>query len=78
VCEIVGGYIHRNKQTGADDMTKTISIDGDTWQVISMGTERDGKVYCHLKSTTRGRQQRNGWNPIQMCDWIDLEVIQAA
>lgn len=41
-------------------MSKIIEHDGDTWRVLSMGTRRDGKVYCHLASTTRSRQQRNG------------------
>jgi len=67
-----------NNANGANDMDKIINIDGDTWEIIGMGAERDGKVYCHLKSTTRGRQQRNGWNPLQRGEWIDLALLQAA
>lgn len=56
----------------------TIQHDGDTWRILAIGARRDGKAYCHLSSTTRSRQQRNGSNPIQMCDWIDEVVIEAS
>lgn len=59
-------------------MTIQINHDGDTWEIIGEGASRDGKVFCHLKSTTRGRQQRNGWMPAQICDWIDQNVILSA
>lgn len=52
---------------------KTINYDGDIWRVIGTGRTRDdGKTFCHLASTTRFRKQKNGDNPIQMCDWIEL------
>lgn len=54
-----------------------INHDGDTWRILSIGTRRDGKAYCHLASTTRSRKQRNGENPVQMGDWIDEAVIEA-
>jgi len=48
-----------------------IEIDGDTWKVINLGVEReDGKVYAHLASTTRFRQQKNGKVPVQRADFI--------
>lgn len=56
----------------------TIQHDGDTWNVLGEGATCDGKTFCHLASTTRFRQQRNGKNPVQMCDWIDSAVILAA
>jgi hypothetical protein len=56
----------------------TIQIDGDTWRIIGEGATRDGKTYCHLASTTRFRQQRNGRVPVQMADWVDHAVILAA
>ena len=56
----------------------TIQIDGDTWRIIGEGATRDGKTYCHLASTTRFRQQRNGHEPVQMADWVDHAVILAA
>lgn len=56
----------------------TIQHDGDTWNILGEGATRDGKTYCHLASTTRGRQQRNGWMPLQLGDWIDHAVILAA
>jgi len=52
---------------------QTISHDGDTWRIIGTGVVReDGKTFCHIASTTRGRQQKNGWAPVQINDWIDL------
>ncbi|MBN3839342.1 hypothetical protein [Burkholderia sp. Ac-20349] len=59
-------------------MAITIQHDGDTYRIIGEGATRDGKTYCHLASTTRGRQQRNGWCPAQIGDWIDNAVILAA
>lgn len=56
----------------------TIEYIGDTWRLAGEGAMRDGKVYCHLISTTRGRQQRNGWVPLQIGDWIDQQVILSA
>lgn len=53
----------------------TIPHDGDVWRILGQGAARDGKVYCHLASTTRGVQQRNGWNPMQIADWIDADLI---
>lgn len=51
----------------------TIAHDGDVWHILSTGTRReDGKVFAHLSSTTRGRQQKNGVNPIQMQDWVEM------
>ena len=54
----------------------TIQHDGDTWNIAAEGVTRDGKTYCHLVSTTRFRQQRNGKNPVQICDWIDHAGLQ--
>jgi len=53
----------------------TIRHDGDEWLVVNTGAMRDGKVYCHLASPTRGVQQRNGWNPMQIADWVDADLI---
>lgn len=52
-----------------------INHNGDTWRILSEGATRDGKIYCHLASTTRFRQQKNGAIPVQMGDWIDSAVI---
>lgn len=60
------------------DQSKTVKLDGDTWEVVSYGATRDGKTYCHLKSKTRGKWQKNGFYPAQMCDWIDNEILQSA
>lgn len=55
-------------------MNQIIKHNGDTWRVLSTGVQReDGKVYAHLASTTRGHQQRNGWYPLQVGEWIELQ-----
>ena len=56
----------------------TIQHEGDTWKILAEGALRDGKVYCHLASTTRERQQKNGRVPVQIADWIDQQVILSA
>jgi hypothetical protein len=52
-----------------------IQHDGDTWRILGQGMMREGKVYCHLASTTKGVQQKNGWNPMQICDWVDADLV---
>lgn len=47
-----------------------IELGNDTWVIVGLGVERDGKRFAHLASTTRFRQQRNGKVPIQINDWI--------
>lgn len=59
-------------------MAITIKHDGDTWKILSEGATKDGKTYCHLASTTRGKQQKNGWLPVQIADWIDHAAILSA
>lgn len=56
---------------------KQVKFDGDVWNVLGEGAKRDGKIYLHLASTTRFRQQRNGQNPVQMCDWFPVEILTA-
>jgi len=51
---------------------------GETWRIVGIGAERNGSTYCHLANLTRGRQQKNGWMPIQVGDWIDSAVIARA
>jgi hypothetical protein len=53
---------------------RTITLDGDTWRVLSVGAFLSGKVLCHLASVTKGTQQRNGFMPFQMTDWIDVDL----
>lgn len=53
-----------------------IRLDGDTWRVIGLGREEDGKVFAHLSSITRFRQQRNGRCPTQIMDWIYIDPSQ--
>ncbi len=56
-----------------DYRDQKIAFDGDTWRIAGVGaTREDGRTYCHLASETRGRQQKNGWSPLQIADWIDL------
>lgn len=60
-----------------DLIGKIITVDGDTFAIINVGFTVDGKIYLHLSSTTRFRQQRNGKCPVQAADWFDLEEIEA-
>ena len=59
-------------------MAITIPHDGDTWKIVAEGATKDGKTYCHLASTTRFRQQKNGKCPVQIADWIENERILSA
>lgn len=54
---------------------RQISYQGDVWNVVGTGARVDGKVYLHLSSTTRFRQQKNGNNPVQICDWVPEELV---
>jgi hypothetical protein len=55
-----------------------IEHDGETWRVLNKGVsnEEAGTVFCHLASTTRGQQQKNGFYPAQICDWVPAEKLQ--
>lgn len=63
----------RDGHFAASRLDQRIALDGDTWRIAGVGaTREDGKTYYHLVSETRGRQQKNGWSPLQIADWIDL------
>jgi len=64
-----------NKQTFLD---KTIVHLGEVWKVIGVGRQDESNTFCLLASTTRGRQQKNGFTPAQINDWVDTEVLKAA
>ena len=55
-----------------------IHFENEDWKILGEGTVKDGKVYCHLASTTRGQRQKNGFRPIQMAGWVPQELILAA
>ena len=57
-----------------------ITLDGDEWVIVNVGfVDNDtGKVYCHLASTTRFRQQRNGKVPVQIGDWLPTSLFEEA
>lgn len=59
-------------------LDKHIVVAGDVWRVLGAGAQRNGNTFCHLASTTRFRQQKNGKNPIQIGDWVDTAVLIAA
>lgn len=63
------------RAAGASFPPLLIEHEGEVWKLLGTGSVRDGKVYCHLSSTTRGRYQKNGWYPLGMCDWIDKKVL---
>jgi hypothetical protein len=50
---------------------------GEVWRVIGVGAQRDGNTFCHLANTSRGKQQKNGWVPNQINDWVDTAVLDA-
>lgn len=55
-----------------------VEHDGDRWRVVATGTTSgDGYVYCHLASTTRYVQQRNGRRPVQIAAWIAADALRA-
>ena len=63
------------------DRTKvnhTLVYAGEVWRIVGIGAERKGVTYCHLANLVRGRQQRNGWMPVQVGDWIDSAVVANA
>lgn len=51
---------------------------GDTWKILTTGARTENNIYCHLASTHKGKQQKNGWVPQQICDWVDAAVVKAA
>lgn len=57
-------------------MEPTIEHNGDTWRVASQGVRKGNKIYCHLYSTTRGTQQKNGFHPIQSCDFVKMSALK--
>lgn len=59
------------EQRSADKIT----LDGDTWRIVARGTNEDGKTYCHLASTTRFINQKNGRRPIMAGVWVPNEVL---
>ena len=55
----------------------TIAFEDDIWRILGTGASRNGQTYYHLASTTRGRLQRNGWCPMQICTWLDHAFVQS-
>lgn len=64
-----------NQQTFLD---KTIVHLGEVWTVIGVGAKNESKTFCLLANTKRGKQQKNGFMPVQINDWIDTEILTAA
>jgi len=56
-------------------MGKIIEVGGENWKVDALGTRHQGKVYVHLVHTSKGRQTRAGWCPVQSCQWIDEALL---
>ncbi len=53
-----------------------IDWNGDPWEIGGLGViDNQGRIYCHLASTSRFRQQANERNPIQACDWVPAGLI---
>lgn len=49
---------------------ETVTVDGDTWHVLTVGRTAERETFVHLASTTRTIRQRNGARPVQCCGWI--------
>jgi hypothetical protein len=71
----IKGAKQMNKQ---EFLGKIVVHLGDVWKVIGVGAQRDGNTFCLLASTHRGRQQKNGWYPAQINDWVDTAVLEAS
>jgi hypothetical protein len=58
---------------------QVIAYKGEQWKVIGVGVTNpdNGNVYLHLAHTTKGVTQRNGFRPLQACDWVDLKEAVA-
>lgn len=58
---------------------QVITYKGEQWKVIGVGITNpdNGKVYLHLAHTTKGAAQRNGFRPLQACDWVDIKGATA-
>ena len=50
---------------------------GEVWKILTTGARTENNIYCHLANTTRGKKQKNGWVPHQICDWVDAAVVKA-
>lgn len=48
-----------------------IEIDGETWVIVAVGVTEGECTYVHVKHTTKGTTQRNGFSPVQVCGWYN-------
>lgn len=60
----------------SEKQPQILTLDGDTWRVVGIGASREGKTFVHLASMTRIRQQKNGFCPIQMGEWVDSDLVR--
>lgn len=59
-------------------LDKTIVHMGEVWKVIGVGAQTENNTFCHLLNLHRGVQQKNGFRPAQINDWVDTAVLIAA
>lgn len=59
---------------------KQIEHDGELWNVWAEGRvdEQKDLTFCHLAHTTKGREQRNGFVPLQIADWVPSHLLEVA
>jgi hypothetical protein len=77
LAELADGTVEVREQLTLKEVAQQVDRDGDRWNIAGVGvTDDQGRVYCHLASTTRFRQQRNGRCPVQSCDWIPSALLQ--
>lgn len=58
-----------------DDQDQGIEFQGDTWDVVNTGEERDGKTLAHLRSRTRTETYRNQERPLELVEFIDNKTL---
>lgn len=58
--------------------TGVLEFVGDTWVVVGTGIYSAGAVYCHLASTTRFGDTKNGKAPLQVAAYIEAGRVEDA
>jgi hypothetical protein len=79
LAERADGNVEIREQLTLSEVIKQVNWDGDRWNISGVGVTNDQDcVYCHLVSTTRFQQQRNGRCPVQRVDWIPSALLRPA
>ena len=57
------------------DQDQGVEFQGDTWDVVNTGEERDGKTLAHLRSRTRTETYRNQERPLELVEFVDNKTL---